>query len=145
MNQARGRPNISTFRKKNLNGLCLLKSKLVRFIRDIFVFSCFIGLTYADMRMLSNKHLLKMLDGKERRLVIQNSKQQCRMQLYARNRKAVQYQSFAFYIAHHTFAFYQQTITAQKRKKLVPAKMRCYCLNIGLKKPIQLPVAQTVL
>jgi len=39
------------------------KSKSVGFIRDMFVFSCFTGLAYADIRLLSDKHLRKMPDG----------------------------------------------------------------------------------
>jgi len=34
-----------------------------KFIRDMFVFSCFTGLAYADIRQLSEKHLRKMSDG----------------------------------------------------------------------------------
>ena len=40
-----------------------IDSKAVRFIRDMFVFSCFTGLAYADMRQLSEKHLYKLPDG----------------------------------------------------------------------------------
>ena len=35
-----------------------------RFIRDMFVFSCFTGLAYADICLLSEKHLQKSPDGK---------------------------------------------------------------------------------
>ena len=34
-----------------------------KFIRDMFVFSCFTGLAYADVRQLSEKHLRKTPDG----------------------------------------------------------------------------------
>ena len=37
--------------------------KSVRFIRDMFVFSCFTGLAYSDVRQLSEKHLRKTPDG----------------------------------------------------------------------------------
>jgi len=37
-----------------------------RFIRDMFVFSCFTGLAYADICLLSEKHLQKTSDGKIR-------------------------------------------------------------------------------
>ena len=40
-----------------------IKSKSVCFVRDMFVFSCFTGLAYADMRELSDKHIRKMPDG----------------------------------------------------------------------------------
>jgi len=40
-----------------------IKSKSVGFVRDMFVFSCFTGLAYADIRLLSEKHLRKAADG----------------------------------------------------------------------------------
>ena len=40
-----------------------IQSKSVCFIRDMFVFSCFTGLAYADMCNLSEKHLHKATDG----------------------------------------------------------------------------------
>jgi len=40
-----------------------IKSKAIRFMRDMFVFSCFTGLAYADLRQLSEKHLCKLPDG----------------------------------------------------------------------------------
>jgi site-specific recombinase XerD len=40
-----------------------IQSKSVRFIRDMFVFSCFTGLAYSDMRQLSEKHLRKTSEG----------------------------------------------------------------------------------
>jgi site-specific recombinase XerD len=40
-----------------------IASKSVGFVRDMFVFSCFTGLAYADMRQLSEKHLRKAADG----------------------------------------------------------------------------------
>ena len=40
-----------------------IQSKSVSFIRDMFVFSCFTGLAYADMGQLSEKHLRKAADG----------------------------------------------------------------------------------
>ena len=40
-----------------------IKSKSVGFIRDMFVFSCFTGLAYADIRQLSEKHLHQLPDG----------------------------------------------------------------------------------
>ena len=40
-----------------------LRAKAVGFIRDMFVFSCFTGLAYADMLQLSEKHLHKLPDG----------------------------------------------------------------------------------
>lgn len=41
-----------------------IPSKPVSFIRDMFVFSCFTGLAYADIGQLSEKHLKKAPDGK---------------------------------------------------------------------------------
>ena len=38
-------------------------SKSVGFVRDMFVFSCFTGLAYADLRQFSEKHLHKLPDG----------------------------------------------------------------------------------
>jgi site-specific recombinase XerD len=40
-----------------------IECKSVSLIRDMFVFSCFTGLAYADMRQLSEKHLKKTTDG----------------------------------------------------------------------------------
>jgi site-specific recombinase XerD len=40
-----------------------IKSKSVGFVRDMFVFSCFTGLAYADICQLSEKHLQKSDDG----------------------------------------------------------------------------------
>jgi len=40
-----------------------IQSKAVGFIRDMFVFSCFTGLAYADIRQLSEKHLNKSSNG----------------------------------------------------------------------------------
>jgi len=40
-----------------------IKSKSVSFIRDMFVFSCFTGLAYADMLQISEKHLRRYSDG----------------------------------------------------------------------------------
>ena len=40
-----------------------IESKSVSFIRDMFVFSCFTGLAYADIGQLSEKHLHKAADG----------------------------------------------------------------------------------
>jgi len=40
-----------------------IKSKSVSFIRDMFVFSCFTGLAYADIGQLSEKHLHTLADG----------------------------------------------------------------------------------
>jgi integrase len=40
-----------------------IKSKSVGFIRDMFVFSCFTGLAYADICQVSEKHLHKKPDG----------------------------------------------------------------------------------
>ena len=40
-----------------------IQSMAVSFIRDLFVFSCFTGLAYADIRQLSEKHLHKLSDG----------------------------------------------------------------------------------
>ena len=41
-----------------------IRSKSVSYIRDIFVFSCFTGLAYADICRLSEKHLRRAADGK---------------------------------------------------------------------------------
>jgi hypothetical protein len=40
-----------------------IKSKAVSFVRDMFVFSCFTGLAYADVCQLSENHLRKQPDG----------------------------------------------------------------------------------
>jgi len=40
-----------------------ISSKYVCFVRDMFVFSCFTGLSFADICNLSEKHLHKALDG----------------------------------------------------------------------------------
>jgi len=40
-----------------------IKSKSVCFIRDMFVFSCFTGLAYSDIRNLSEKNLIAKPDG----------------------------------------------------------------------------------
>jgi site-specific recombinase XerD len=40
-----------------------IKSKAVSCVRDMFVFSCFTGLAYADIVQLSEKHLRKAEDG----------------------------------------------------------------------------------
>jgi len=40
-----------------------IKSKSVSFVRDMFVFSCFTGLAYADVCQLSEKHLSVKPDG----------------------------------------------------------------------------------
>ena len=40
-----------------------IETQCVCFVRDMFVFSCFTGLAYADMRRLSGKHLRKAQDG----------------------------------------------------------------------------------
>jgi integrase len=40
-----------------------ISSKSVRFVRDMFVFSCFTGLAYSDMCNLSEKHLSEKPDG----------------------------------------------------------------------------------
>ena len=39
-----------------------IQSQSVSFVRDMFVFSCFTGLAYADMRQLSEKHIHKLPD-----------------------------------------------------------------------------------
>jgi len=39
-----------------------IESQSMRFVRDMFVFSCFTGLAYSDMRKLSEKHLRKEPD-----------------------------------------------------------------------------------
>jgi len=51
--------------KEELNALLStqIESKTVSFIRDMFVFSCFTGLAYADMCRLSEKHLRRLADG----------------------------------------------------------------------------------
>ena len=43
-----------------------IKSKPVGYVRDMFVFSCFTGLAFADMRQLSEKHLRKLPNGRIR-------------------------------------------------------------------------------
>jgi integrase len=40
-----------------------IHSKSTCFVRDMFVFSCFTGLAYAEMRNLSENHLYKASDG----------------------------------------------------------------------------------
>ena len=42
----------------------LASKKGLIFVRDIFIFSCFTGLAYADICQLSEKHLRKTSDGK---------------------------------------------------------------------------------
>ena len=42
-----------------------INSKAAGFVRDMFVFSCFTGLAYADMRLLSEKHLRDTPDGNQ--------------------------------------------------------------------------------
>jgi site-specific recombinase XerD len=43
-----------------------IKSKAVGYTRDMFVFSCFTGLAYADMCLLGEQHLSKLPDGSVR-------------------------------------------------------------------------------
>jgi site-specific recombinase XerD len=40
------------------------KPEKLQYVRDMFVFSCFTGLAYAEIRQLSGKHLRKTPDGK---------------------------------------------------------------------------------
>ena len=53
--------------EEELNRLCEkeFKIKRVEQVRDIFVFCCYTGLAYSDVKTLSNDNIIKGMDGKD--------------------------------------------------------------------------------
>src|SRR5690606_34945307 len=61
----RQRPGVSAARRTGTAGNVQLCHKIDELVKDLFVFSCFTGLSYSDMKGLKKSHIQNFFDGKE--------------------------------------------------------------------------------